>query len=127
MVTMSLGDHIEELRRHLVLALLGLVVGVVVTLIPPLNLGRQVVRQMQEPAQRTLARFLRQADRGKSRGRRGGRHLHADSRTNIGRSLRSSRPPGFPRLARSLSRRLGGPLCRGAPGAEGFPAHDRRR
>jgi len=57
MVTMSLGDHIEELRRRLALALLGLVVGVVVTLIPPLNLGRRVVRQMQEPAQRTLGAF----------------------------------------------------------------------
>lgn len=57
MVTMSLGDHIEELRRHLILALLGLIVGVVVTLIPPLNLGRQIVRQLQEPAQRTLGAF----------------------------------------------------------------------
>jgi sec-independent protein translocase protein TatC len=57
MVAMSLGDHIEELRRHLILALLGLFVGVVVTLIPPLFLGREVVRQMQEPAQRTLAAF----------------------------------------------------------------------
>ncbi len=55
MVTMSLGDHIEELRRHLILALLGLFVGVVITMIPPLNLGRQVVRQMQEPAKQTLA------------------------------------------------------------------------
>ena len=49
MVTMSLGDHIEELRRRLALALLGLVVGVVVTLIPPVNLGRQVVQQIQRP------------------------------------------------------------------------------
>ncbi len=49
MVTMSLGDHIEELRRRLALALLGLVVGVVVTLIPPVNLGRQVVQQIQAP------------------------------------------------------------------------------
>ncbi len=57
MVTMSLGDHIEELRRRLALALLGLVVGVVITLIPPLNLGRQVVQQMQGPAQRTLGDF----------------------------------------------------------------------
>lgn len=57
MVAMSLGDHIEELRRHLILALLGLFVGIVVTLIPPLNLGRWVVRQMQEPAQRTLGAF----------------------------------------------------------------------
>ena len=57
MVTMSFGDHIEELRRRLILALLGLFVGVVVTLIPPLNLGREIVRQMQEPAQRTLGAF----------------------------------------------------------------------
>ena len=57
MVAMSFGDHIEELRRHLILALLGLFVGIVVTLIPPLNLGRKIVRQMQEPAQRTLADF----------------------------------------------------------------------
>jgi sec-independent protein translocase protein TatC len=57
MVTMSFGDHIEQLRRHLILALLGLFVGVIVTLIPPLNLGRQVVRRMQEPAQRALVAF----------------------------------------------------------------------
>src|SRR5262245_4170375 len=57
MVTMSFGDHIEELRRRLILALLGLFVGVVVALFPPLNLGRQVVRQMQEPAQRILGAF----------------------------------------------------------------------
>jgi sec-independent protein translocase protein TatC len=57
MVTMSFGDHIEELRRRLILALLGLFAGVVVALIPPLNLGRQIVRQMQEPAQRILGAF----------------------------------------------------------------------
>jgi sec-independent protein translocase protein TatC len=57
MVTMSVGDHIEELRHHLILALLGLFVGVVVTLAPPLNLGRLVVHQLQEPAQRALAAF----------------------------------------------------------------------
>jgi sec-independent protein translocase protein TatC len=57
MVAMSLGDHLEELRRRLILALMGLAVGVVITLLPPLNLGRQVVRQMQGPAQRTLHDF----------------------------------------------------------------------
>ena len=57
MVTMSLGDHIEDLRHHLIWALLGLFAGVVVTLIPPLNLGRLVVRQLQEPAQRSLVAF----------------------------------------------------------------------
>jgi sec-independent protein translocase protein TatC len=57
MVTMSLGDHIEDLRRHLIRGLLGLFAGVVITLIPPLNLGRLVVQHVQEPAQRTLVAF----------------------------------------------------------------------
>jgi sec-independent protein translocase protein TatC len=57
MVTMSFGNHIEALRRHLLLALAGLFFGIVLTLIPPLYLGQRVVRQMQEPAQRSLSRF----------------------------------------------------------------------
>jgi sec-independent protein translocase protein TatC len=57
MVTMSFGEHIDELRRHLLLALAGLFFGIVLTLIPPLNLGQRVIRQMQEPAQRMLSRF----------------------------------------------------------------------
>jgi sec-independent protein translocase protein TatC len=57
MVTMSFGDHIEDLRRHLILALIGLFAGVVATLVPPLNLGRLVVQELQEPAQRTLVAF----------------------------------------------------------------------
>jgi sec-independent protein translocase protein TatC len=57
MVTMSLGDHFEELRRHLILALWGLVFGIVATLIPPVNLAQRVVRQMEEPAQRTLGAY----------------------------------------------------------------------
>ncbi len=57
MPAMSFGDHIEELRRHLILALLGLAVGVVITFIPPLSLGARVMRQLQEPAQRSLDKF----------------------------------------------------------------------
>lgn len=57
MVAMSFGDHIEELRLRLILALLGLAVGVVVTLIPPLNLGQLVMKGMQEPAQEALDDF----------------------------------------------------------------------
>ena len=57
MVVMSFGDHIEEFRRRLILALLGLFVGIVVALTPPVNLGRWVVRQMQAPAQRMLEEF----------------------------------------------------------------------
>ena len=43
MVSMSFGDHIEELRTRLILALLGLAVGVVLTFVPPLNLGMHKV------------------------------------------------------------------------------------
>jgi sec-independent protein translocase protein TatC len=66
MVTMSFGDHIEELRIRLILALLGLVVGVILTLIPPLNLGRRVVRQMQEPALKTLGAWNAEQAREKA-------------------------------------------------------------
>lgn len=60
MVAMSFGDHIEELRTRLILALLGLAVGVVLTFIPPLNLGMRVMRQMQDPAQEALDVFYKQ-------------------------------------------------------------------
>ena len=45
MVTMSFGEHIEELRVRLILALIGLVVGRDLTFIPPLNLGQRVMKQ----------------------------------------------------------------------------------
>jgi sec-independent protein translocase protein TatC len=57
MVTMSFGDHIEELRARLILALMGLAVGVVVTFIPGLNLGKRIMSKMEEPAQQALTRF----------------------------------------------------------------------
>lgn len=57
MPAMSFGEHIEELRRHLILALLGLVVGVSLTFIPPLSLGWRVMHQMQDPAQEALDKF----------------------------------------------------------------------
>jgi sec-independent protein translocase protein TatC len=60
MPAMSFGEHIEELRRHLILALLGLVVGVIITFIPPLSLGWRVMHQMQDPAQHALDRFYRE-------------------------------------------------------------------
>ena len=68
MVTMSFGDHIEELRARLILALLGLMVGVVVTFIPPLNLGKRIMTKMEEPAQGALKAFY--ADRAGSAPRR---------------------------------------------------------
>ncbi|WP_169975938.1 twin-arginine translocase subunit TatC [Tautonia rosea] len=63
MVAMSFGDHIEELRLRLVLALLGLAVGVILSLIPPLNLGYHVMQGMQDPAQEALEAYhLRQTE-----------------------------------------------------------------
>src|SRR5205823_9776752 len=49
MVAMSFGDHIEELRARLILGLLGLMVGVVVTFIPPLDIGKRIMTKMQAP------------------------------------------------------------------------------
>ncbi len=60
MVAMSFGDHLEELRIRLVLALMGLAVGLVITLIPPVNLGRNVLKQLSEPAQLALDKFYAQ-------------------------------------------------------------------
>lgn len=57
MPAMGFGDHIEELRTRLILALLGLTVGVVFTFLPGLNLGRNVMRYMQEPAKVALDEF----------------------------------------------------------------------
>jgi sec-independent protein translocase protein TatC len=65
MVSMSFGDHIEELRTRLILALLGLMVGVVVTFIPPLDLGKRIMTKMEEPAQAALDDFY--TDRANTR------------------------------------------------------------
>lgn len=68
MAAMSFGDHLEELRRHLILALLGLFVGVTITFIPDLSgltLGMRVLRQMQDPAQQALVDFY--AEQAKTR------------------------------------------------------------
>src|SRR5579871_2420750 len=46
MVTMSFGEHIEELRTRLILAMYGLVIGVVLTLIPGLSLGKRIMTKM---------------------------------------------------------------------------------
>lgn len=57
MVAMSFGDHIEELRTRLILALLGLAAGLVITLIPPLNIGYNVMQGMMKPAGEALQTF----------------------------------------------------------------------
>jgi sec-independent protein translocase protein TatC len=60
MVTMSFGEHIEELRVRLILALLGLFVGVIIVFIPPLDIGWRVMKKMEEPAKDALERFYRE-------------------------------------------------------------------
>jgi sec-independent protein translocase protein TatC len=57
MVTMSFGEHIEELRTRLILALYGLVVGVILTLVPGLSLGKRIMTKMEEPATAALKSF----------------------------------------------------------------------
>ena len=66
MVAMSFGDHIEELRVRLVLGLLGLMVGVLLTFIPPLYLGKRVITKMEETAKGALKDVL-QGARGRVR------------------------------------------------------------
>lgn len=61
MPTMSFGEHIEDLRRHLILALLALAGGLLITFIPGLNLGQRVMLKMQEPAQKALDEFYAHA------------------------------------------------------------------
>ncbi len=57
MVAMSFGEHIEELRARLILALLGLGVGVILTFIPGINLGKRIMTKMEEPAKGALKDF----------------------------------------------------------------------
>lgn len=57
MVSMSFGEHIEELRVRLVLALIGLAVGVIVAFIPYIDLGKRVMESMEAPAKIALKRL----------------------------------------------------------------------
>ncbi len=57
MVSMSFGDHIEDLRKHLFLAVIGLFAGVILTFIPPLDLGKRVMSRMEQPARQALDEF----------------------------------------------------------------------
>ncbi|MGO9462904.1 MAG: twin-arginine translocase subunit TatC [Isosphaeraceae bacterium] len=59
MATMSFGEHIEELRVRLILALLGLFVGVIVVFLPPLDIGKRVMKSMEAPASAALDDFYR--------------------------------------------------------------------
>jgi len=59
MVTMSFGEHLEELRVRLILALIGLFVGVIIVFVPPLDIGKRVMEQMEAPAKGALEEFYR--------------------------------------------------------------------
>jgi sec-independent protein translocase protein TatC len=50
--TMSLGDHLEELRARLILAILGLVVGTIVCL----TFGRRIVQFIEHPYHKVMER-----------------------------------------------------------------------
>ena len=50
---MSFGDHIEDLRRHLILAVAGFLVGMLVSL----AFGKPVLRFIAEPVETQLAEF----------------------------------------------------------------------
>ena len=68
MVSMSFGDHIEDLRYRLILALVGLFVGLIATFVPlPVlgeSIGMYVFSTMERPAKITLDQFYKdQADR----------------------------------------------------------------
>jgi sec-independent protein translocase protein TatC len=60
MATMSFGEHIEELRIRLILGLLGLVVGVIVVFLPPLDIASHVMKSMEAPAKEALDAFYKQ-------------------------------------------------------------------
>jgi len=60
MTTMSFGEHIEELRVRLILALIGLFVGLLVVFVPGLDIGMRVMKKMQEPATHALEDFYKE-------------------------------------------------------------------
>jgi sec-independent protein translocase protein TatC len=63
MVSMSFGDHIEDLRYRLMMALAGLFVGMTITFIPiPIlgqSIGAYVFHTMEAPAKSTLDEFYK--------------------------------------------------------------------
>jgi sec-independent protein translocase protein TatC len=59
MATMSFGEHIEELRVRLILALIGLVVGVIIVFLPPLDIAWRVMKSMEAPAKQALEEFYK--------------------------------------------------------------------
>jgi len=59
MATMSFGENLEELRLRLILALIGLFVGVIIVFVPPMDIGKRVMESMEAPAKGALEHFYR--------------------------------------------------------------------
>ena len=104
MVAMSFGDHIEDLRKHLIRALFGLVIGVILTFIPPLDLGKRVMKKMQDPAQQALDEFYTDEGRQAVQGRRQGRAKVADDHRHGLGGLRRAAPLDRPGPEAALDR-----------------------
>ncbi len=70
MVSMSFGDHIEDLRYRLILAIIGLFAGLIITFIPlPVlgqSIGMYVFHTMERPAKITLDEFYKVQAKEKS-------------------------------------------------------------
>src|SRR5262245_61981777 len=56
MVRMTFGEHLEDLRRRIILALIGFVPGVVIGL----SVGSHIVKAMKEPAEAALVKFYQE-------------------------------------------------------------------
>src|SRR5262245_51719844 len=62
MVRMTFGEHLEDLRRRLLLALIGFVPGIVIGLF----LGGSILKIMKDPAVQALRDFYAEQDKRKA-------------------------------------------------------------
>lgn len=55
LASMSLGDHLEELRARIILALVGLVIATILTF----SMGKYIIRFIQEPYDATIRQYAK--------------------------------------------------------------------
>ena len=101
MATMSFGEHIEELRVRLILALLGLFVGVIVVFLPPLDIAYACHEEHGSPGQGGARRVLQAGVRQESQPGRGreGQDAHCSRRRSPPISSPASSRRSSPELA----------------------------